>query len=92
MMRPWLAAAALAALAVSGGFGYRMGQRACTAAHDAARLAQIEAGRKLDEARRQAARERDLLARQLEEQAYADPVLVERCLGPDRVRRLNAYR
>lgn len=36
--------------------------------------------------------ERDRLAQELEEAALADPVVVPQCLGPDRVRRLNALR
>lgn len=35
-------------------------------------------------------RERDALTRKLEDEANADPVLVPQCLGPSRLRRLNA--
>lgn len=79
--------AALAALQ-----GYELGQGHAEARHKAALLAQIEAGQKLEGARREAARQRDELAHKLEVQAHADPVVVHRCIGPSRVRRLNALR
>lgn len=82
----------LAIAAICGWQGYRMGVAACEADHQAEALARIEAGRKLESARRQIAQERDLLTRKLEEQAHAQPVAVDRCLGPGRVRRLNAIR
>ncbi|UWQ29923.1 hypothetical protein [Leisingera sp. M523] len=92
MVRLW-PLAALALLAVFCGWqGYQRGAADCAAAHRAEQLARIEAGRMLEDARRQIAHERDQLSRKLEEQAYAEPVAVERCLGPDRVRRLNAIR
>lgn len=69
---------------------YNRGKSDCEAAFNAARLDQIEAGEKLDDERRKIAIERDKLARELEEQAYAEPVVVQRCLSPSRVRRLNA--
>lgn len=85
--------AAFAALVlVSGWQGYRMGGQHCQAAHDAERLARIEAGRKLEAGRVKAMRERDELARQLEDAAHAAPVAVVNCLGRDRVRRLNRLR
>lgn len=89
---PWLLAGTVALAALAGWQGYRMGHAACEDARRAELLAQIEAGQKLDAARRKAAQERDQLARELEGAAYADPVIVEQCLGPDRVRRLNAIR
>ena len=88
----WLLAGAVVLAGLAGWQGYRMGHAACEGHHRAEMLAQIEAGQKLDAARRKVAQERDRLARELEEAAYADPVLVERCLGPDRVRRLNSIR
>lgn len=92
MLRLWplLAAAVIAVLC--GWQGYRLGFATSEARHNFERLARIEAGQKLEQARRQIARERDQLSRKLEEQAYAQPVAVERCLGPGRVRRLNAIR
>lgn len=72
--------------------GYEWGYGAADAKHKAELLAQIEAGRMLEDARRMAAQKRDDLSRKLEEAAHADPVVVERCLGPKRVRRLNAIR
>jgi len=73
-------------------FGYKRGAADCLAEFQARELAHIEAGRKLDEARRAAERARDALFRQLEEEAHADPVSVPQCLGAGRVRRLNALR
>lgn len=72
--------------------GYQRGKADCEAAHAQDLLDQIEAGRILENARIEAARQRDALARQLEEAAYADPVVVHQCLGTNRVRRLNAIR
>lgn len=85
-------AALLACSALSGWQGYRMGHAVAEARYNSRLLAEIEAGQKLDEARRVLARQRDDLARQLEEEAHADPVIVERCMSPDRVRRLNTLR
>lgn len=79
-------------LAAVGWQGYRMGGQHCQAAHDAERLARIEAGRKLEAERIAAMRARDELARQLEDAANAAPVVVPECLGRDRVRRLNQLR
>ena len=73
-------------------FGYKRGVADCRAEFQARELAHIEAGRKLDQARRAAERARDALSRQLEEEAHADPVSVPQCLGAGRVRRLNALR
>lgn len=70
--------------------GYRMGYRAAVFAQNAVLLDRIEAGKKLEAERLKIAAERDDLSRKLEEAANADPVTVPRCLGPDRVRRLNA--
>lgn len=89
---PWLILAAVAALGIAGGVGYRTGVKSADARHDAVLLAQIEAGQKLDKARLHALAARDDLARKLEESAYADPVISNQCFGPNRVRRLNALR
>ncbi len=83
---------ALAALAAAVAFGYLRGAADYRADYQARELAQIEAFRKLEAARIEALRARDELSRQLEEKAHADPVAVPRCLGPRRVRRLNALR
>lgn len=85
-------AVGLALSAGAGLYGYRAGQFACEAEHKARLLEEIEAGQRLEQERQRIARERDQLHRQLEEEAHADPVIVERCLSPDRVRRLNALR
>lgn len=88
----WLLIGALAVAGLAGWGGYRVGYSTCENSHRAELLAQIEAGQKLEEARRKVAQERDQLARELEDAAYADPVVVEQCLDLDRVRRLNAIR
>ncbi|MBL4898115.1 MAG: hypothetical protein JKX76_00575 [Colwellia sp.] len=72
--------------------GYRWGYDASETKHQSELLGRIEAGQMLEQARRTIALERDDLARQLEEEAYADPVVVQRGLSPVRVRRLNALR
>jgi hypothetical protein len=84
------ALAVLAVVAVVFWQGHRLGYDSAVSAHESELLAQIEAGQKLDAARRRVALERDQLARELEEEAHADPITVVRCLGPGRVRRLNA--
>jgi hypothetical protein len=83
---------ALAVVAVVFWQGHRIGYASAVSAHESELLAQIEAGQKLDAARRRVAFERGQLARELEEEAHADPITVEHCLGPGRVRRLNAIR
>lgn len=89
---PWLIVGAAAFVGLSWWHGYSTGDKAATARHNAAIIAQMEAGEKLEAERREIARERDDLARQLEEAAYAEPVIVDRCLGPSRLRRLNSIR
>jgi hypothetical protein len=86
------AIAGLAGLFALYSHGHRSGYAASDAAHNTERLARIEAGRKLENDRRRIAQERDQLARQLEEDAHEAPVLVPRCLDPERVRRLNTLR
>lgn len=89
LLRVGLLAGAFAAF---GWFSYSKGYEAAEAKHNAALLAQIEAGEKLEEARRVVAAERDELAKKLEEEAYADPVVIHRCLSPSRLRRLQTIR
>ena len=92
MMNPWLI---LAVLALCGGawwYGHSQGYAAAEHAHNVERLAMIEASRKLDEARRDAARKLSELSDQLEAEANAEPAAVERCFGPSRVRRINRTR
>ena len=91
-MNPYGILAALAVVGVVGWQGYRMGVNACEARQNAELLAQIEAGEKLEADRIRLKQQRDALARKNEELANADPVLVERCLSPDRMRRLNSLR
>lgn len=88
----WFLIGALVLAGITGWQGYRMGYAASENAQRQKLLDQIEAGRKLEDARRVIAQERDRLARELEGAAYADPVVVERCLGAGRVQRLNAIR
>lgn len=90
LINPWLILAVLALAAGSAWQGYRIGHRAAEAAHGAEILKQIEEARQLEAERIQIARERDELARRLEDEANADPVVVNQCIGPGRVRRLNA--
>ncbi|WP_320176613.1 hypothetical protein [Roseovarius pacificus] len=92
MPNPWIILIALAIAAAAWGHGYWRGWEACAAAHNAEIIESQEEAKKLDAERREVMRERDDLARQLEEGAYADPVTVDRCLSPDRVRRLNSLR
>ena len=68
------------------GKGYEKGQNAQAA------LAAAEASRKLDLARQVLQTERDNLARENEDLAREDPPSTLNCLGPNRVRRLNALR
>lgn len=84
--------AAIATVAAATFAGFLVGKRVERGQCDAELLAQIEIGQKLDAARRTMERKRDDLARKLTEEAYEDPVAVVQCLGPDRVRRLNALR
>jgi len=69
---------------------YRAGQSACEAAHNAAMIEALAEGDRLNTARIALKSERDRLARQLEMEANEDPIVVTQCLGPSRVRRLNA--
>lgn len=93
LTNPYLWVALLSAQVAFGGFvgwkSYQLGKRACEASRAAQIEAEREAGKILDEARLKVARERDDLARKLEEAAYAEPVIVDRCLSPGRVYRLN---
>ncbi|WP_065328069.1 hypothetical protein [Tritonibacter mobilis] len=82
----------LALIAVVAGFAYQRGASDCRARYQARELAQIERANQLDRARIASERARATLARTLEEKAHADPVAVPRCLGPQRLRRLNHLR
>lgn len=73
-------------------WAYGQGVAKCQADHDAEWKAMIEAGEKLEAQRIAEAQKRDELIDELKEQANADPIVVERCAGPDRVRRLNQIR
>ena len=91
-MNPWLIIAALALCAVVGWRGYHMGYRAAEHDFNVERFAMIEAGKKLDAARRDAVARLKETADKLEADANAEPAAVPECLGPSRVRRLNATR
>lgn len=69
--------------------GYRAGDALCTERHQREVLRQIEEFKQRDAERIKILHERDELVRRLEEAANKDPVIVQRCLGPGRVRRLN---
>lgn len=97
MLRTALIALALVAAVFTS--GRLVFERGVTAGRDefkaelAAAQAAARAALDVAEAQRLALQaERDRLARELEDAALADPVLVPQCLGPDRVRRLNALR
>lgn len=92
MFKRWAVVAALAIVSAAFWQGHRVGYASAVSDHQSELLAQIEAGQKLEIARRHAMQQRDQLARELEEEAHADPIAVEHCLGPGRVQRLNAIR
>ena len=76
--------------ALVGWQSYKYGNAACQAAHNAAMIEALAEGDRLDAARIAIKDERDRLVRQLEMEANEDPIVVTQCLGPSRVRRLNA--
>jgi hypothetical protein len=88
-VNPWLILAALLLAMGVGAGGYIKGGADNEARHVATALKQ--AVRDADATRALAAAEQKarLLARELEDLAYADPVAVPECLSVDRVRRLN---
>lgn len=90
MVNPWLIIGAMGIAAAAGLQGYRMGQSDCEAAHNASQLEMMAEGEKLKRERIEAEQRRDELARQLEIEANEDPIVVTRCLGPSRVRRLQS--
>jgi hypothetical protein len=79
-------------LAIFAGGAYWKGQVDCHAARDQEQLAHIEAGRMLEAERRRLRTARDKLSREQERKAHAQAPAVQHCLGPRRVRRLNALR
>lgn len=87
--KPWIIIGIIAVIAGTYWYGDRNGHARCVAQHKAQILEQIDAGQKAETERIRIAQERDDLVRQLEEQANEDPVIVARCLSPDRVRRIN---
>jgi len=84
--------AVLALVAGAGFFGYQRGGADCRSEYQARELEEIRKSNELDEARRKAERERDELARNLEEEINASPVVINRCIGPDRGVQLNRLR
>jgi hypothetical protein len=72
--------------------GYRLGYDACELDRAQQLEQEREAARKLDQARMALLIERNALLDELEVLANEDPVAVEQCFGPDRVRRLNLNR
>lgn len=86
-------ALAVAGMATAYGWGYRaamekVGRAVAEAQRETIRAAE-EASR-IEEERLALEAERDALARQLEDDANAEPVAVPQCLGPSRLRRLNS--
>lgn len=88
----WLILAVVALCAGIGWRGYHIGYRASEHDHNVERLAMIEAGKKLDAARREAVRKLNNLADQLEAEGNDEAAAVLECLSPNRVRRLNVTR
>ncbi|MFP3383217.1 hypothetical protein [Tritonibacter sp. SIMBA_163] len=91
-MRGGAITATLALIVLVAGLAYQRGASDCRASYQARELEQIERANQLDLARVASERARATLARTLEEKAHADPVTVPRCLGPQRLRRLNYLR
>ncbi len=89
LLNPWIIVGILVFIALSGFQGYRLGIKACEAKHAAALVKSIEENKRLNAERLEALEQREELARQLEVEANAEPVVVSQCLSPSRVRRLN---
>jgi signal transduction histidine kinase len=96
IVNPWLISALLAALALAGWQGYRLGESVSEGRHAAALVqAQRDAQRASDLASRKEAErlamkaERDRLAQDLEDLANADADADRRAIGADSVSRLN---
>lgn len=88
-MTRWLAIAALVAVMLAGAQGYRMGSAANEARHVAQALAD-EKNKAAANARLAIAEQKArLLAQELEDQAYAEPIESAACLPLSRVLRLN---
>ena len=71
---------------------YYKGHRDNQAKHNRQILAAMEEHREAEIERQKLAKERDKLKEQLEVLANEDPVVVNECLGPNRVFRLNQLR
>ncbi|WP_412550523.1 hypothetical protein [Shimia sp. MIT910701] len=84
--------AVLVTSGVAGRVGYSLAVTKVEAAHNQDLLDQIAKGQEADQKRRAAEQERARMAEVLGAAAYAEPVVVERCLSPSRVQRLNALR
>ena len=88
-LAPWFIIAALAFAGAAQWYGYRAGY---DAAMTEQRLAQAAANDRQAIAEREQQElqaRRDAIARQLEDQAHADPVASPACLPLSRVRRIN---
>lgn len=92
-MIPWLRSSWLAILLVASlSVGYWKGTTDCNARAAKKELELVQQRERLEEARREVELNRYYLTKTLEEEANADAIVVERCLGPSRLRRLNAIR
>lgn len=85
--RPLLAAVIVAGL---WGHGYRTGRAGCEAAHVAAEAKALREAAEASQARAAAENRARLLARELEDAAYAEPPVAAACLPRARVLRLDA--
>lgn len=96
MLRPYLIIAAIGAVGAAFWLGWAKGEAAAEARHTkavlAAQMAQVAAANEIAKKERERLdleAERDEIARQLEDAAYAQPADGSCGLGADRVRRLN---
>ena len=88
-MNPYIILAVIILSLGSGGVGYFKGRADNEAKHVAAQLLQVKADAEAARALAMAEQKARLLARELEDAANADPVVVPECFPVGRVRRLN---
>ena len=86
---PWFIIGALAFAGAAQWYGYRAGYDAAVADQQASQIDAIAAQASAERARQELQAERDAIARQLEDQAYAEPIANPVCLPSSRVRRLR---
>ena len=86
---PWFIAGALAFAGTAQWYGYRAGYDAAVVEQQASQIDAMAAQASAERDRQALQAERDAIARQLEDQAYAEPVANPACLSLSRVRRIN---